>query len=55
MISVIEARTQSDLVGKILKHIKYQFRVLAIAGRPPPPVQPRRGLDGREPDAECPF
>ena len=45
IISVIETRNQSDVVGKILKHIKYQFEVLAIPGRAPPPSQPCLGFD----------
>ncbi|MEW6367899.1 MAG: hypothetical protein AB1714_24985 [Acidobacteriota bacterium] len=34
--SVIEAHTQSDVVAKILKHIKYQFEVLELPARAPP-------------------
>ena len=45
IISVIETRNQSDVVGKILKHIKYQFEVLMIPGRAPPSSQPCLGFD----------
>ena len=39
VISVIEARTQSDVVGKILKSIKFVFEVLQLpAHHPPIPV-----------------
>ncbi len=43
--SFIKARTQSDVVAKILKHIKFHFEVLAIPDHPPPPVQRPIGFD----------
>ena len=45
VISVIETRHQSDVAGKILKHIKYQFEVLVIPSRASLPSQPCRGFD----------
>ena len=36
VISVIEARTQSDVVARILKHIEYHFEVLQLPARAPP-------------------
>lgn len=37
LIDVLEARTQSDVVGKILTHIKFAFEALSLPVRPPPP------------------
>ncbi len=54
--SVIEARTQSDVVGKILKHINFAFEALPLPARPPPPGHPEPGGaqdDGSLPDAYC--
>ncbi|MBI2839378.1 MAG: hypothetical protein HYX75_13765 [Acidobacteria bacterium] len=51
LIDVIEARTQSDVVGEILKHINFVFEAL-----PPPPPHPDPGGaqdDGSLPDAYC--
>ena len=56
MIDIIEARTQSDVVGKILKHIKFAFEALPLPARPPPPSHPELGGaqdDGSLPDAYC--
>ena len=36
VISVIEARTQSDVVGKILASITFVFEVLQLPAHPPP-------------------
>ena len=36
VISVIEARTRSDVVGKFLKHINFVFEVLQLPAHPPP-------------------
>ena len=47
VILVIEARNQSDVVGKILACIKFVFEVLAIPDRPP--SQPRLGFDWGRP------
>ena len=48
VISVIEARMQSDVVARILKHIKYHFEVLQLPARAPPvsllSPEPRPGL-----------
>lgn len=42
MVDVIEARTQSDVVGKILKHIHFVFEALPLPARPPPPSRAGR-------------
>ncbi len=40
IISVIEARHQSNVVGKILASIKFVFEVLQLPERPPPAFSP---------------
>ena len=55
MIDVIEARTQSDIVGKILKHINFAFEALPLPARPPPSHPEPGGAqdDGSLSDAYC--
>ena len=53
---VIEARNQSDVVGKILASIKFVFEVLQLPERPPPAFSPEPDGDrddGSSSDAFC--
>ena len=53
---VIEARNQSDVVGKILASIMFVFEVLQLPERPPPAFSPDPQGDrddGSNSDAFC--
>ena len=54
VISVIEARHQSNVVGKILASIKFVFEVLQLSECPPPVISPEPdGGDDTGSDAYC--